>query len=126
MVHTVTVELFRHERETALPFNPGTVVFRAGDTGDSMYAVLEGEVELDVKGTVVERVGPGGVFGEMALIEHEPRVATARAVTACQLVRVDEKRFRFLVQQHPVFALQIMRVMAARLRNMNERLAPGA
>ena len=77
-----------------------------------------------MNGNVVEEVGPGSVFGEMALIERAPRVATARAVTSCRMVRVDERRFRFLVQQHPLFALPIMRVMASRLRRMNDRLPP--
>jgi CRP-like cAMP-binding protein len=58
----------------------------------------------------------------MALIDQAPRTATATAKTEVQLAVLSEKRFLFLVQQHPEFALQIMKVMADRLRKMNARL----
>jgi CRP-like cAMP-binding protein len=57
----------------------------------------------------------------MALIEREPRTATAVARTECQVVPIDEKRFRFLVQQTPMFALEVLRVMSSRLRKANEQ-----
>ena len=57
----------------------------------------------------------------MALIDHAPRVATVVARTPCKLVAITEKRFLFMVQQTPYFSLQIMRVMAERLRNMDAR-----
>jgi CRP-like cAMP-binding protein len=68
---------------------------------------------------VVEEVGPGGILGEMALIDTEPRSATATARTDSRVVRVDQKQFTFLVHEHPTFALQVMRVMAGRLRKAN-------
>jgi CRP-like cAMP-binding protein len=68
-------------------------------------------------------VGRGGIFGEMALIEKENRVATATARTDAKIVSVDETRFLFLVQQTPNFSLHVMRVLSDRLRKMNERLA---
>lgn len=58
----------------------------------------------------------------MALIDRNTRSATAVAKTACKLVPIDEKRFKFLVQQTPNFALQLMRIIAERLRRMDERL----
>jgi CRP-like cAMP-binding protein len=87
-----------------------------------MYVVLDGEVDLTIGDAVVETIGPGAPFGEMALIDQAPRTATATAKTECQLAVLPEKRFLFLVQQHPEFALQIMKVMADRLRKMNARL----
>jgi CRP-like cAMP-binding protein len=84
-----------------------------------MYAVSEGEVDILVHGKVVETVGPGGILGEMALIDTKPRSATAIAQTDCKLVPISEKRFTFLIQQTPHFALQVMRVMAERLRRMD-------
>ena len=80
-----------------------------------------GEVDLAVGGTVVETVGPGGIFGEMALIEHEARSATAIAKTPCELVPIDERRFSFMVQQTPNFAMHVLRTLAHRLRAMNAR-----
>ena len=62
------------------------------------------------------------MLGEMALIDHAPRAATATAIGDCRLVPISEKRFMFMIQQTPYFALQIMKVMAERLRRMNEFL----
>jgi CRP-like cAMP-binding protein len=90
--------------------------------GFEMYVVLEGEVELKVDSTVLETLGPGQPFGEMALIDQSPRTATAIAGTPCKLAVIPERRFLFMVQQNPEFALLIMKVMADRLRRMNARL----
>jgi CRP-like cAMP-binding protein len=100
----------------------GENVFAAGDHGTTMFAVISGEVEIIVNGIVVETVGSGGVFGEMALIEHLERSATARAKGNADVVMIDEKRFLFLVANHPTFALDMMRVLASRLRQMDRML----
>jgi CRP-like cAMP-binding protein len=97
----------------------GEILFSEGDEGDVMFAVVEGEVELTHQGRIVEEVAAGGILGEMALIDTGPRSATATARTAARIVRIDQKRFTFLVHEHPAFALQVMRVMARRLRNAN-------
>jgi len=117
-----TVDIFRAEDADLASFSAGQSIFREGDEGNLMYVVHEGEVELRVKGQLVDTLGPGGVLGEMALIEHAPRTATATAKTRCTLVPISERRFTFMVQQTPHFALQIMKVMAERLRRMDARL----
>ena len=99
----------------------GEVIFRTMEMGAEMYVVLEGHVELTIGSTSLETLGPGEPFGEMALIDQTPRVATAIAKTRCKLAVIPERRFLFLVQTTPYFALQIMKVMADRLRKMNER-----
>jgi CRP/FNR family cyclic AMP-dependent transcriptional regulator len=100
----------------------GETIFREYDMGAEMYVVLEGEVELTIGPAVIETLGAGEPFGEMALIDQAPRVATATARTACKLAVIPEKRFLFMVQTTPQFALQIMKVMADRLRTMNTRM----
>ena len=100
----------------------GETVFVTGEHGTTMFAVLNGEVEIVVNGVVVETVGSGGVFGEMALIEHLERSATARAKGKADVVMIDEKRFLLLVANHPTFALDMMRVLASRLRNMDRMI----
>ena len=112
--------VFRFAGEVT-PFATGHRVFSAGDPGDLMYAVREGEVELIVQDEVVEVVGPGGVFGEMALIDQQPRSATAICRTDCLLVPINEGRFRFLVQETPFFAIEVMRLLVRRLRQMDAR-----
>jgi CRP-like cAMP-binding protein len=84
-----------------------------------MYVIVEGQVEVRV-GPDPEVMGPGELIGEMALIDGQPRSATVIARTPCRLARVDEKRFLFLVQQTPFFALQVMRLLAGRLRRRNQ------
>jgi len=105
-----------------LRFEAGRTVFKEGDPGDTVYVVLDGKVDLRVNGRLVETVGPGGVLGEMALIEQAPRIATATARTDCDLQPISEGRFMSMIQQTPHFALQIMKVIASRLRRMNARL----
>ena len=85
-----------------------------------MYIIKQGEVELYFRKQLFATLGPEGIFGEMALLDDELRSLTAVAKTECHLVPIDKKHFSFLVQQKPSFALQIMQVMADRLRSMNE------
>ena len=117
----VKLEMFALE-ENPRVCEAGEEIFRAYDMGSEMYVVLEGEVELTIGTQVLETLGPGEPFGEMALIDQAPRVATAVAKTACKLAVLSEKRFLFMVQTRPQFALQIMKVMADRLRKMNARV----
>jgi CRP-like cAMP-binding protein len=63
----------------------------------------------------VEQIGPGEIFGEMALIYGTPRAATAKAKTACQVAPITKKTFLFLVQETPFFAIAVMRALADRL-----------
>jgi len=87
-----------------------------------MYVVQEGEVDIVVGTSVAETVAPGGIFGEMALIDQHVRSAGAVARTPCKLVLVDQRRFQFLVAETPFFAIQVMSIMAERLRHANERM----
>jgi CRP-like cAMP-binding protein len=111
-----TLDLFRHVKEFD-SFTRGQTIFQEGDPGEVMYVVIEGEVDIVLRDNVVNSLGPGGIFGEMALVDHRPRSATAVAKTDCKLASIDERRFFFLIQQTPNFALSVMRVMASRLRS---------
>jgi CRP/FNR family cyclic AMP-dependent transcriptional regulator len=86
-----------------------------------MFAVLEGAVEIHLRGGVVETIAPGGVFGEMALIDGHPRSATAVAASDGSIAAISEKRFLRLVELTPRFALQMMQVITERLRRNNPR-----
>ena len=81
-----------------------------------MYVVQEGEVEVVVDGKTIDTLGPGSIFGEMALIDHSPRSATVVAKSDCRVVPLDETRFMQHVHRTPFFALQVMRIMTERLR----------
>jgi CRP/FNR family transcriptional regulator, cyclic AMP receptor protein len=110
-----TFDILRREADVR-SFKQGETIFNAGDPGDCMFVVVEGAVEIDLAGTVVERLDAGGLFGEMALIDGQPRSATAVAAADCSLAAINEKRFLRLVEITPRFALQVMQVIAQRLR----------
>jgi CRP/FNR family cyclic AMP-dependent transcriptional regulator len=114
-----TLDVLRHAHD-CVHFSAGSTVLDEGRPGKLMYVVKEGAADIFVHGRLVATVGPGEVVGELALIDDRARSAAVVARTDCQLVPVDEKRFLFLVQQTPYFALQVMRVLAERLRKMNE------
>ena len=104
-------------------FAAGSTIFSQGDPADRMYVVSSGSVTLSIDGRVLETVGPGGLFGEMAVIEREPRSGTAVAEADTTLVGIDKRRFWFLVQETPFFAEIVMKVMASRLRRETARNA---
>jgi CRP-like cAMP-binding protein len=112
------INMFQHSRDT-VTLQPGDVLFREGDAGDAMFAIVDGQVELRHRDNVVEELGPGSIVGEMALIDDAPRSASATAVSETRVARVDKEHFTYLVQEHPTFALQVMHVMAERLRRAN-------
>jgi len=101
----------------------GQTIFKEGDKGDVMFIITEGEVEIHEGSVLLENAGPGSIFGEMALIDDEPRSATVVAKTDCRVVPVDRRRFEFMVQETPFFALAVMKVLANRLRKASVRIA---
>src|SRR5436190_1982542 len=103
----------------------GQVVCAEGDPPDCMYVVKSGGLRIRSGGVVYEDVGPGGIVGEMALVERYPaRSATVYALTDCELVAVDEARFSSLVAEAPHFALRVMQILSRRLRAMDRRYRP--
>jgi len=114
-----SIEIFR--RMTEVKTVPaGEVVIRQDADPDVMYGILDGELEIRVGDRVIDTVGPGGIVGELALIDLKPRSATVRALTETRLVPIDQRRFLFLVQETPFFALNVMKVMAERIRKLLE------
>ncbi len=98
----------------------GDVVFREGDQARELFVIKSGSVRIQIGNRTTSELGPDSIFGEMALIDNEPRSATAIAITDVELVAVSEKQFLFLVGQTPYFALKVMRVLAQRLRATNK------
>jgi len=103
-------------------FDRGKTIVQQGQTGLRMYAVLDGHVAVTIGGSIVERLGPGGVFGELALIEQEPRMASATAVTDCSLLPINRTAFLLLVKTSPDFAASLLGSLAERLRVLTSRL----
>lgn len=114
--------MFRND-DRATTVDAGSVIFSEGDPGDCLYVILDGEVDVSVRTHHVWRLKAGEVFGEMALVEARPRSARAVAHTQCRLLAIDERRFLFLVAQTPYFALGLLKLLAARLRAMDDTMS---
>jgi CRP/FNR family cyclic AMP-dependent transcriptional regulator len=110
--------LFEHSKDTT-QFQAGAVIFSERQPGDLMYVVLDGEIEIRVRNELLELVKAGDVFGEMALIDAKKRSATAIARTDSRVAYVNEEGFVRMVQKEPHFAIDVMRILAKRLRKMN-------
>jgi CRP/FNR family cyclic AMP-dependent transcriptional regulator len=112
-------------RTELISVRPGEFLFREDDEGRALYIVRKGSLRIMSGSTVYETVTPGGVVGEMALIdEGAPRSASVLAASYAELWEIDTDKFRSMVVSNPNFALMIMRVMARRLRVMNQRYRP--
>ncbi|MGH8621723.1 MAG: cyclic nucleotide-binding domain-containing protein [Burkholderiales bacterium] len=97
------------------------VIMTEGEGGVFMYVVLSGRVAISIRNKLVEWVGPGGVFGEMALVDQSPRAATAVAETDCDLLAINRSDFLTMVKTNPNFAVSLLRAAADRLRDMTSR-----
>jgi CRP-like cAMP-binding protein len=104
-----------------MTFGPGDAIFEAGDRADAMFVVLEGEAEVDVGGRS-HRLGRGAVFGEMALISPDTRMATVRALGPVRAVRVEADTFRSLLAEKPEVGIAVLRMIILRLREVEERI----
>jgi CRP/FNR family transcriptional regulator, cyclic AMP receptor protein len=107
---------------SARDYKAGDVIFSEGDPAQELFIVQSGEVEIRLGNRVLEALPQYGIFGEMALIDNAPRSASAVAATDVKLVPVTEKQFLFLISNTPYFALNVMRVMARRLRTANKAI----
>jgi CRP/FNR family cyclic AMP-dependent transcriptional regulator len=113
---------FPHGMDVKVSLQPGETLFSEGERGDALYIVSSGRVRIMHKDIIYEEVGAGGILGEMAIIdEGAPRSASAVATTRAELVKLNASQFMTLIMSAPDFALIVMRVMARRLRRMNER-----
>jgi len=108
--------IFNNETDVR-SFTTGQVIFSEGQPSEGlMFAVLEGEVDIKKGGRFLATNLPGGLFGEMGLLDHAPRSATATARTDCRVAAITEQRFNKLVSQNPLFALDMMRLLSERIR----------
>ena len=116
MEHDASFGLLTGNNIDAHQIKAGSVIFREGEAADRLFVIKSGEVRIQIGNRTITELSAGDIFGEMALIDNEPRSATAVAMTDVELVPVSEKQFLFLVSQTPYFALKVMRVLARRLR----------
>jgi len=114
-----------HELSTQEPasFPAGKVIMSAGAVGAFMYVVMQGRVAISVGDNVVERVGPGGMFGEMALVDRSARAASATAETDCKLLAINRNDFLGLVKANPAFGASLLKAIAVRMQQLAQQVA---
>ena len=97
-------------------FHDGAAIFRPGERGDCAYIIKSGTVEMREKGRAVEVISPGEIFGELALLDDEPRTASAVAAGPVEAIPIDRPLFEVLMRDDPDFALTIVHLLARSLR----------
>ena len=102
-----------------IDLKPGTVIIRAGNTGGEFFIVIEGTIEVKRKGRRLARLGPGDYLGEIALIDHGPRTATAMVETEARLLVLASREFHSMLASDPRIENKILRTLAARVRDMS-------
>ena len=93
----------------------GAEIIRQGDDGDRVYLVVAGDLAVDVDGRPAEHLGPGDVFGEIALLRDVPRTASVRAAADSELLTLERDDFLAAVTGHPTSAAEADIVVATRL-----------
>lgn len=107
-----------------LSYATGELIFSAGESGDCMFGLLEGTVQLSWNGdTGHEEIHAGDVFGAGALVTHDHRrYGNARALTSCRILVMNREKFLFAVQESPMFAIELLGSIDQRLRHLKDCL----
>ena len=125
----VNSQLFNTTIRFISTYNEGDVVFQEGSRGREMYVIYSGQVRISKKDptghdTVLSVLGPGEIFGEMALIDQGQRSATITAIEdSTKLVVLDRTWFIYLLRHEPEFALIVMKTLCQRIREKNVQYA---
>ena len=118
-------KVVRHAQPLTCP--RGEVIFHKGDEGRGLLAVVRGAVKISVPSTegreiVLNLIREGEIFGEVALLDGEPRSADATAVQDCELLALDRRDFLPLLQEIPGLAHKLMELLCRRLRKTSEQV----
>ncbi|HEX6850838.1 MAG TPA: cyclic nucleotide-binding domain-containing protein [Candidatus Polarisedimenticolaceae bacterium] len=108
-------------------YGDGEAIVRQGEVGDCMYVVLMGTVEVlreeGARTVRIAELGPGEMFGEMALCEKQPRSATVRAIGEVRALTVDKRTFLRRVQEDPSLAFNVLKALSSRIRTLDIEVA---
>ncbi len=105
-------------------YAPGTPIFRQGDPGNAAYIVQTGQVEIWVteneQKKVLGTIGPGGIFGEMALIDASERMASATAIESSVCIMVPDRVFQEKMSSADSFIVALLRIFCNNIRSMQQ------
>jgi CRP/FNR family cyclic AMP-dependent transcriptional regulator len=118
----IDMRMFAQRVGATVMFSAGSIVFNKGEPGSCMYIVQSGLIEMLIGDKVIESCGPNEAIGFMSMVDGAPRSSTARVKEPCELSLIDQRKFRFMVDEVPNFALYIMGAMARRIRGMSQAM----
>jgi CRP/FNR family transcriptional regulator, cyclic AMP receptor protein len=98
-----------------IDLDKGKALMREGEIGHEFFVLLEGEADVTQGEELINHLGPGDFFGEIALISHGPRTATVTTTTAVRALVVTERSFHRLVEQHPQLQMKVLEAAVERL-----------
>jgi len=116
----IDMRMFAQLMGAAVTCSAESIVFNKGDAGSCMYIVQSGLIEMVIGDKVIEICGANEAIGFMSMVDDAPRSSTARVKETCELSLIDQRKFRFMVDEVPNFALYIMGAMARRIRGMSQ------
>ncbi len=107
-------------------YQPGTVIFRAGDSGDEMFIIHEGEVQISIKAKkseqVLARLKGGDFFGEMAIFTEKARSATAQVIEKSIILKIKRSSIEYILENNPTFAYNLIKKLCDRIYNTNGQI----
>ncbi len=98
-----------------LDLREGTVLMREGRRGREFFTLIEGTVRVSKGGRKLADIGPGDFVGEVALLTHSPRMATATALTPVRTLVIADRDFRIVINNMPSIALKVLNTVAERM-----------
>jgi CRP/FNR family cyclic AMP-dependent transcriptional regulator len=104
-----------------MPVSAGDLVFAEGELGDALYIVVEGRVRVHQGDRGLAEFGERECFGEMSVLDSEPRSASVSALLESLLLKIGREEFRDILSERPEIAVGIMKVLSRRLRESNQR-----
>ena len=99
----------------------GTLLIDQGQTGREAFVIVDGSVTIKRNGRRVATLGPGDVVGEMSLLDHGPRTATAVCDTDCTLLVIDQRKFLSVIDEVPAISHKLLASLASRIREMDRQ-----
>jgi CRP-like cAMP-binding protein len=101
---------------TEIKVEPGQVLCREGESGHDFFIILEGEANVTIGGRQIATLGPSQFFGEMALLDGGPRIATVAAATPMRLLALSRQEFKGVLGLFPRVTENMLAVIGSRLR----------
>ncbi|MFN3603306.1 MAG: Crp/Fnr family transcriptional regulator [Leptonema sp. (in: bacteria)] len=121
----ITNELFFKYGRT---YQPKQIIIKEGDFGKEVYLIISGKVVVAEKNAssnkyrVLATLGPGEIFGEMAMIDNQPRSATLLAINPCKILVLSPEDFEKVFKTHPRWSLKLLSALSKRIQNAFEQI----